>query len=255
MAEPSLSVDGLTVSLSGKTVVTDVSLTLAAGHVLALVGPNGAGKSTVLRAIAGLLPHRGTVALSGETVPAEPAERAHHLAYVPQQSRLTSPMLVRDVVGLGRFQHQKALFGHARSDDAIIAEALERTRTTQLANRPFTSISLGEQRRVLVARALATEAHLLLLDEPDAFLDVGQVVAVEALIRDLAARGHAIVVVLHSLDVARRVADVCALLDGGRIRAFGPPHEVIAATHVREAYGVELHENRALGYSATEEAS
>lgn len=241
-----LTLEKVGVRLGARTVIAEASFALGVGQVLALVGPNGAGKSTLLRAIAGLVPHEGRVSIEGRAVTAR--ERVGSLAYVPQQSRLQSPLTVRDVVRLGRFQHQTRLLGTTAEDERAVTEALVSTRTEGLADRPFTAISLGEQRRVLVGRALATEARILLLDEPDAFLDVGQVVAVERLLRALAASGRTVITVLHSLDLARRVADVCALLDDGVIRAFGAPEAVIHDDHVHPAYEVRLRENAALGY-------
>jgi iron complex transport system ATP-binding protein len=241
MAEPLLAVEALGVTRGGRRIVTDVSFTLAPGQVMALLGPNGAGKSTILKAVAGLLPHEGVVRLGGEDAAtlAGPA-RARRLAYVPQHSALDAPLPVREVVAQGRFAHQAGLRRARAEDDRAIAEALDRTDCAALGARPFSRLSYGERRRVLLARALATGAPLLLLDEPTAALDVGHALALLRTLRGLADGGAAVLLVLHQLQEAADVADHALLLADGRTAASGPAAEVISARPVRRVYGVDL---------------
>jgi iron complex transport system ATP-binding protein len=253
--KPALVVSDLRVALGGRAVVDGVSLQLDAGSVLALLGPNGAGKTTLLRALAGLTPFSGRVEVMGVDV--QRAERkllARKVAMVPQRSLLEARLPVRTVVAQGRYAHV-AGFGRPRPDDeAAISRAMERADVTHFADRLVPELSHGEQRRVLLARALCTEAPLLLLDEPTAALDLPHALSLLSTLRTLSTAGHAVVLVVHQLDEALRVADRCALLDAGRVVAEGPAREVVLGAEVRRVYGVEVVENGGLGFRARSEA-
>ena len=241
MAEPRLVVDRLSVRRGPRVVVDAVSFAAPAGALTVLLGPNGAGKSTVLKALCGLLPYDGAVRIDGGDVRAlDRRARARTVAYVPQHSALDAPLPVRDVVLQGRFAHGTGLGTPTAADRAAADAAMERTDLVALAERPFNTLSYGERRRVLVGRALATGARVLLLDEPTAALDVGHALALLAVLRAVAAEGAAIVLVLHQLQEAAACAEHAVLLDGGRRVAAGPVAEVIAAGPVRAVYGVEL---------------
>jgi iron complex transport system ATP-binding protein len=248
MAE-ALRIRHVTVKRGSRVVLDDVSVAADSGAILAVIGPNGAGKTTLLDAIAGFHPFAGDITLQGRSLAAlSRGERAQKLAYVPQASKLESAMLVRDVVGQGRFAHRDSLTGERRSDRAAVADALAATDTTRFAGRAFTALSLGERRRVLVARALATGARTILLDEPSASLDIGQSLALFALLRRLADDGYTLVVVLHQLDEVVRCADQALLLQAGRTIACGPTAEVITLDPVRRVYQVDLVPHGGLGY-------
>lgn len=241
-----LQVDQLTVlralggAPSGRPVVDRLSLTVTAGEVVALVGPNGAGKSTALRAMLGLLPYAGTVQVDGHDVQSLDArQRAKHLGYVPQRSQLTAAMDVRNIVALGRFAHQGLLARLSDSDQAAVTAALAQVDAIHLAERLFTQLSVGEQQRVLLARALCSGARTILLDEPTAALDVGHSVALLALLHDLAAQGRAMLVVMHDLDQVAQVADRVVLLHNGQTVASGPVADVLLAAHILPVFGVE----------------
>jgi iron complex transport system ATP-binding protein len=256
MASPLLETRGLTVVRGGQPRLADVSLSLHAGDMLALLGPNGAGKSTFMKAVAGILPSQGVLLLDG--TPARDLSRrarARRLAYVPQHSALDAPMLARDVVALGRFAHRGTWGTTRAADRAAIAAALDATGTTPFADRPFTHLSYGERRLVLLARALATGAPLLLLDEPTAALDVAHALGLLERLRALAQGGHAVIVALHHLDEAAVHCSRALLLRGGRVVRSGPVADVVAQGPVREVFGVDLIPGESFGYHLPDQPS
>lgn len=241
--------DSLSVERDGRTVLHPLSLTIESGSVLAILGPNGAGKTTLLEAMSGSLPCKGEIRVDGVPLRAlSDRERARRIACVPQVSLLDAPMRVADVVGQGRFAHRSLLGGLRAEDDAEVVRAMEETNTTGFADRPFTGLSHGERKRVLVARALATRAPILLLDEPSAALDISQTLVLFELLRRLAAGGRCIVVVLHVLDEAFRCADRALMLSEGRCVAAGPTAEVITPDLVSRVYGVQMLPDAGFGY-------
>jgi iron complex transport system ATP-binding protein len=244
-----IEAQGLSVTLEGRRVLEAVDFDAKRGEVIAIVGPNGAGKSTLLRALAGLLPYRGTIRVDGRDGAAlSPRERARLIAFVPQQTQLRAPMPVRDVVALGRYAHGGGSAGLTSNDVAAIERALTTMQVGELAERAFSELSGGEQRRVLVARSLATEARVLLLDEPMASLDVRHALSLYRLLREQAGKGVAVVMVLHPLADALRFADRVVLLDAGRVVAAGAPTDVITVKNVEAVYGVRLIANATPGF-------
>jgi iron complex transport system ATP-binding protein len=247
---PLLQARNLTVVHGKRRLLDDVSLSLAAGQILALVGPNGAGKSTLMKALAGILsPHHGEIFFEGQSHAGLPQrERSRRLAYVPQHSALDAPMPAREVVAQGRFLHRDRWGRSSPDDEVAITDAFSATGASHLANRPFTRLSYGERRLVLLARALATGARILLLDEPTAALDVAHALSLLHVLRDLADRGHALIVALHQLD---EVADFCTqalLLREGRVVRAGSVADVVAAGPVRDVFGVDLIPGAHFGY-------
>lgn len=248
MPEITIEVRGLSVDRGDRRVLDRIDLELIEGEVHAILGPNGAGKSTLVRAVLGLVPHRGTVRIDGALAPTLSAlERATRVAYVPQRSELSAALSVEHVVALGRTP-SSTTFGRDIRVDAAVHAALARMDAAHLARRAFPTLSFGERARVLIARALVTGARTLLLDEPTASLDVRHTLELLSLLRTLASEGRAIGIVMHSLEDASRFSDVATLLVGGRVAHRGPTHEVIAPTPVREVYGVELLAQSALGF-------
>lgn len=238
------------VSLGGRRVLDGIDLEANPGEVLALLGPNGAGKSTLLKALAGLVSYEGRVDLGDvDLASLSPQKRAQRISYVPQRSLLRSALSVRDVVALGRYAHVGGFGGLSKNDKEAIDHALRTAHADALRERIFTQLSVGEQQRVLLARALASDAPILLLDEPTAALDVGEGMAVLALIRRLAERKHTIIVVLHDLADARSTTDRALLLKEGRVVEQGDTNEVVAAEPIRRVYGVRLIENARIGFA------
>ena len=234
---------GVSVALGKRTVLRGVDLEAHPGEVLALLGPNGAGKSTLLKALAGLIAFEGRIGALA------PDERARRISYVPQRSLLRSALSVDEVVALGRYAHRGAFGGLSKNDKEAIDHALQTAHAEVLRNRIFTQLSVGEQQRVLLARALASDAPILLLDEPTAALDVGEGMAVLDLIRRLASRQHTIIVVLHDLADARSTTDRAILLKEGRVVERGDTQDVVSLEPIREVYGVTLIENARIGFA------
>jgi len=242
MAEfPRLQAMDLAVKRGGRQILAGISFSFSGGQVVALLGPNGAGKSTLLKVLAGLLPFSGTLHLDGRDASRiDRLDRARQVAYVPQHSALEAALPVRQVVSQGRYAHRDQWGRPHRHDQDAIDRAMVLTDTHRLADRAFCRLSYGERRLVLVARALATEAHVLLMDEPTAALDVTHALSLADLLRRLAECGRLILVALHQLNEAAQMSDQAMLLDGGRLVTSGPVHEVIADEPLRRVYGVHL---------------
>ncbi len=219
-----LSAQAIGVSLGGKRVVDGVSLSFAAGQWVAIVGPNGAGKSTLLSVLAGLRrPDSGAVQLQGRAIADWPArQRARQLAWLSQQGEAEGDIAARDVVRLGRLPRHGLLGAPDEADEAAVDAAMAETESSAFAARRLNELSGGERQRVLLARALAVQAAVLLLDEPTTHLDAPHQ---RALCRGLIARaraGVAVVCVLHDLTLAL-AADRVIVMHQGRVRADGAP--------------------------------
>ena len=220
----SLSAKDLQIDLDGTPVLKGISTELKPGWT-AIVGPNGAGKSTLLRAFAGLLkPQQGRVQLQGRDLQQiSPAERASRLAWLAQQGDSSGDLTVRETVELGRIAQSGLFRASTAADHQAVARAMAITECAAWADRRLAALSGGERQRVLLARVLATEAPLLLLDEPTTHLDAPHQVALAQLFRRLA-RQHQVVSVLHELAIAVH-ADQLMLMRGGRVVAEGSPQD------------------------------
>jgi iron complex transport system ATP-binding protein len=234
-----IDVDGISVALGGVTVLDAVSTSVGEGQFVGLVGPNGAGKTTLLRTINGALaPDRGTVHVAGEDV-ADLGSRATSrlVATVPQSTAIAFDFPVRHVVAMGRTPHIGRFGTRTAADREAVDAAMERAAVTDLADRPVTEVSGGERQRVFLARALAQDTPVLLLDEPTSDLDVNHQVRTLDIVSDLVAEGRTVVAAIHDLDLAARYCDELRLLYDGRIQAAGPPESVLTDATVEAAFG------------------
>jgi iron complex transport system ATP-binding protein len=227
--------DHVSVTLGGRAVLRDVSAALLPGRVTAILGPNGAGKSTLLKAACALLPIAGTVWLREDDVAAmEPRERACEIGYLPQDAVVAWNMRARDVVALGRLPHRTS----PAEDAAAIDRALDATDTRTFADRAILTLSGGERARVLLARVLAGDPHILLADEPLASLDPAHQFALLDLLRAQAVAGKGVGIVMHDLAHAARIADDVLLLDRGELVASGPADDVLTPNRIARVFGV-----------------
>jgi iron complex transport system ATP-binding protein len=241
------------VRLGGRWVVDGVDFDAAPGQITAIVGPNGSGKTTLLRALAGLVEFTGRVTHGADDVRAlKAAERAQRVAYLPQNSMLSAMLSVRQVVALARYASQPGLLASGPRDDALIDRALARTSLSLLDRHAYPKLSGGEQRRVLLARALATGASTLLLDEPTASLDLKHSLALFELLGSLAREGYCIVLVLHDLDDVQRYAQQALILEAGHARVSAAPTSAAFSEAVESIYGVSLVKSDRLGFRLRE---
>ncbi|MDP6605904.1 MAG: ABC transporter ATP-binding protein [Dehalococcoidia bacterium] len=237
-----LTLNDVHVSLDGVRILAGVDLTLDRGETLGLVGPNGAGKTTLLRAATGLIElDRGSIEVDGEPLGGfSRLDLARRVAVVQQLPEAPASMRVDDLVLLGRNPYLRLLGRESHHDHAIAHEAMVRTGCGDLATRTLGTLSGGERRRAFIARALAQEPALLLLDEPTANLDPEAQSAIFETLRELAAGGVGVLVVVHDLTLAGAYCDRIALLDGGRVVAAGEPRQVLTAESVARVYGARV---------------
>jgi iron complex transport system ATP-binding protein len=237
---PVLRAAGVSVSLGGRVIVDGVSLDLAPGQLTVLVGPNGAGKTTLMRALAGLLPAEGRLELKSLPLREFSArERARHIAYLPQGHVFHWPMSVAAVVALGRHPHADPFSPLSDADRAAVGRALAATAIEPWAARAVTTLSGGERARVALARALATQAPLLLADEPTMSLDPRHQLVVMELLARAAHDGGAVLAVVHDLALAARFADRVVMMERGRLVADGSAREVLTPQRIADVFAVE----------------
>lgn len=237
-----LEVHELAFGFPGRTVGRDVSFTLTAGEVMCVLGPNGGGKTTLFRTILGLLePHAGAISIDSFSLKSlSRADIARRIGYVPQGHSAYFAFTVREFVLMGRTAHLAAFASPARKDVAVAERALESLGIAHLADKPVTEISGGERQLALVARALAQEPRLLVLDEPTASLDFGNQVRVLEKVSALARSGIAVLFSSHDPDHAFLCASRALLLAEGRVLEAGAPREVIRADTLERMYRVSV---------------
>jgi iron complex transport system ATP-binding protein len=239
-----LLINSISVNYGEMKILQDVSLEVAAGEVVALIGPNGAGKTTLIRAISGVLPLRsGSVQADGKDLSTVSiTQRARLIAVVPQARKLPSAYTVNQAVLMGRTPYLGWIGNPSQRDYDKTNWALESTNLSDLANRRVEELSGGEQQLVLVARALAQDAKVILLDEPTAHLDLRHQATILELVRKLSRdRSLAVLMSLHDLNLVSLFSDKVALLGEGRLKAFGTPQEVFNQDYLSDVYQVPLH--------------
>ncbi|MEI3866547.1 ABC transporter ATP-binding protein [Microbacterium sp. CCNWLW134] len=237
-----LAAEGLTLAYGSRLIVPELDLVVPSGRVTAIIGANGCGKSTLLRALARLLaPQSGRVVLDGEALHTRKSkEVARMLALLPQSPVAPEGIAVADLVGRGRHPHQRPLARWSTRDYEVVAQALEATGVTDLADRAMDELSGGQRQRVWIAMALAQETDVLLLDEPTTFLDVAHQIEVLDLLTDLNRdRGTTIVMVLHDMNLAARYADHLFALRDGRVVAEGPPRDILTRRLIDEVFDLD----------------
>ncbi|HEU0246725.1 MAG TPA: ABC transporter ATP-binding protein [Gaiellaceae bacterium] len=233
---------GVTVALGGRPVVDRVDAAVAEGEWLALIGPNGAGKTTLLRAVAGLVPFTGSIEIGGRAIEElRRSELSRLVAVVPQEPSTPPWMTVAEYVLLGRTPHLGPLAKEGRRDREAAARALARLDLLGYEERRLGTLSGGEKQRVVVARALAQDAQIILLDEPTAALDIGhQQQALELLDLLRGESGLTLVAAMHDLTLAAQYADRMVLLDGGKVAADGVPRDVLTERLIAGHYGASI---------------
>jgi iron complex transport system ATP-binding protein len=221
------------------------TVALEPGALVALVGPNGAGKSTLLRALAGLVPHDGAVTWRNAPLARLDAKtRARTVAYLPQDPPVHWPLPASEVVALGRLPHRAYGAEQSSADEAAVRAAMRETDTLEFAARSVNRLSVGERARVLLARALAVEAPVLLVDEPIAMLDPYHQLDVMRTLRAYATESDGpgarlVVAVLHDLGLAARFCDRVLLMNEGKVVGDGPPDATLSSAAIRMHYRVE----------------
>ncbi|GAA4832749.1 ABC transporter ATP-binding protein [Luteimicrobium xylanilyticum] len=240
-AAPALRARGLTAGYEGRIVLEKLDLDVEAGRITTVLGPNGCGKSTLLRTLGRLVrPREGTVELLGRPLPAlRPRELARRLALLPQSPVAPEGMTVGDLAERGRQPHRPWYRPWSPEDAAIATEAMTSTGVADLASRPLDELSGGQRQRAWIAMTLAQQPDVLLLDEPTTHLDLAHAVDVLDLVVRLRSQGITVVTVLHDLSLAARYSDTVVVLQDGRVRAQGPPADVLDAGLLREVFGLD----------------
>lgn len=235
-----LGVKNLDFRYGDQPVLKEICMNLDRSELLGVVGPNGSGKSTLIRCIDGILkPLKGSILLNGRNLAEmQQMEIARNLGYVPQNAPKTFPVTVFDAVLMGRRPHLG--WNSGEKDRKCVVDALEQLGIAHLALREFNQLSGGEQQRVLIARALAQEADVLLLDEPTSNLDIRhQLEVMEILRRLVAEKGLSAVIAIHDLNLASRYADRVVMMKAGKVFASGHPAQVFTPSNIASVYGVE----------------
>nr|WP_240944660.1 ABC transporter ATP-binding protein [Corynebacterium stationis] len=237
-----LHVKDVSVGYGERTVLDTLNVDIKRGAVTSIVGPNGCGKSTLLRTMSRLInPTKGEIVLDGKSIHDIPTRKlATQLGLLPQSPIAPDGIVVADLVGRGRTPHQGILGRWSQQDYDIVAEALETTGISDLAERSIDELSGGQRQRVWIAMALAQRTDTLLLDEPTTYLDVKHQLDVLDLLTELNRdRGTTIVMVLHDLNLAARYSDELVAVSGGKVFAHGHPREVITKENVKSVFGID----------------
>lgn len=238
-----LVASSLSASLGKRVVLSDISLALPGGHLVALVGPNGAGKTTLLRVLAGLLPSKGRIEVCGDALSSlSLQERARRFSYLPQGHQIHWPLPTKDVVALGRYPHGAIDPGRLTDHDAAaVMRAMQMAHVIDLSDRRVTELSGGERSRVALARVLAVEAPVLLADEPTASLDPRYQIETLTKLRATADSGTLVVVVTHDLGLAARFADIVLVMSEGRLVSQGPPADALSEAMMSEVFRIKTY--------------
>jgi iron complex transport system ATP-binding protein len=238
-----LDVAAVTFGYGREAVLREISLTAIRGQFIGLIGPNASGKSTLVRAMSGVVrPWRGTVTFDGRDLAGmTPQAIGRRIAVMEQDTAPAFDFAVREFVGMGRYPHLPRFGRESAADRSAVNQAMELAGVSGLAERRMDHLSGGERQRVVLARTLAQQPELLMLDEPTSHLDINHQVEVLDVVRDLNRRaGLTVIAVLHDLNLAAAYCEILVLLRDGRIFAVGQPNEVLTAANVEEVYGARV---------------
>jgi len=228
----------------GSSVLSDVSFACEAGTITGIIGPNGSGKTTLIKVIAGLLkPHSGKVLLKDRPIGDRSiAERSREMAYVAQSEQIPFPFKTFEVVLMGRAPYRRSLAFESKRDIAVALEAMASTETEAFADRSVFELSGGECQRVILARALAQEPSVMLLDEPTSSLDIRHKVGFYSVLKERCREVHmTVVAAMHDINLASLICDRIVLIKGGSVASAGEPSEVLVKGILKEAFGTDLH--------------
>lgn len=238
---PLLKVDNISVTLGGTSIIHDASFTVNTGVFIGLIGPNGAGKTTLLRACLGLLPYTGCISYgASDILELSQNQRAQHVSYLPQNKIVHWDLKVADVVALGRLPCRTSYRGLSDSDRLAIEKAMKQMSVFDLRDRLCLSLSGGELARVLIARCLAQDTPLLLVDEPTAGLDPAHQIALMKCFCDLAEQGYTIISCMHDLSLAGKWCHRLIMLNNGNIFLDDFPERVLSHEHLAKVYGIKV---------------
>lgn len=245
----SIEVRNLSFAYGSHEVLRDVSFAVPDAALVGVLGPNGVGKSTLFRCILGLNPHySGSILVNGKDLRAlSVRQRAREISYIPQSHASVYDYEVIDVVLMATGSELKLLGTPGPEQLQRAHAALERIGIEHLAHRTYTQISGGEQQLVLIARAIAQQAQTIIMDEPTSALDYGNTVRVLSCVRQLAREGLSIIQSTHNPDQAFLYSDKTLVIDGGRVRAFGSPHDTITSELISDLYAVDVEVNSLYG--------
>lgn len=237
---PAVDIDNVAVRLGDVDALSGVSVSVEHGCFLGVIGPNGSGKTTLLRTIsAALAPDAGRVRLAGDDAHDLPSrEVSRRVAVVPQDTSLAFDFEVRELVAMGRTPYLSRFSRGDRADRLAVARAMERTDVDQFSDRAVSALSGGERQRVLLARAIAQDTPVLLLDEPTASLDINHQIRTLELVTDLVDDGKTVIAAIHDLELAARYCRALLLLHDGKVMACGDPESVLTTEHVQRAFDI-----------------
>ncbi|MBM3263792.1 MAG: heme ABC transporter ATP-binding protein [candidate division Zixibacteria bacterium] len=238
-----LSADQVSCGYEERLVLERISFDLHRGEMLGVIGPNGSGKSTLIRALTRILSlESGSVWVGSEDITSFSLRRlAQTIAVIPQQANIPFAFSAFELVMMGRLPHLKRFRRERPEDVDIVWEAMRRTDCLQFCDRPIYELSGGERQRVIIARALAQQPGILLLDEPTSYLDLNHQIEVFDLLRHLCAHdGMAMLCVSHDLNLAAEYCDRLMMIDKGRVFAVGTPEEILTGPHIQEVFGAEV---------------